>query len=257
MPVGEGVPAQEVPGDERKVRERQGVRVLGVHPAEGLAHLADLHQEAAGQCRERDVALLDPDLLGPESEEEVGAGVRVDDGLEGKLRLLQAQRGLPAAGRRAGHRHEVPDGGDVGVEHLGRGSRRPVDGEGGGSSFRRRARRDSGGRGWPGRRLGSLRRRRGRGLVRRTRAFEGADPRLDRRHPGAVLLAQGVELAAEPGEILARRGRRLLGGAGAGGNEQETDADQHQGRCGRRPSTHASLEVALPELVDAGARHPH
>ncbi len=57
--------------------------------------LADLHEEVPGDRQERDVSLLDADvaLLAPERDEEVRAGVRIDDRLQADLGLLSWRLG--------------------------------------------------------------------------------------------------------------------------------------------------------------------
>ena len=115
--------ARQVVGDEGTIGPRNHVAVERVHLAERRAHLSDLDEQPAWNRGEREEALLEIDALLPERHEEVGAGVGIDDRLEGGLRLGHLQRGTRIDRVPAGRAEEVPDHGDVGVEDL-RGRRR-------------------------------------------------------------------------------------------------------------------------------------
>ncbi len=84
--------ADEVLGDERAIGPRHLVGMERVDLAEPRPQLPDLQQQAARQRRERDEALLEIDALLGKSHEEVGAGIRIDDRLEGRFGLAHRQR---------------------------------------------------------------------------------------------------------------------------------------------------------------------
>ena len=85
--------AHQVLGHERAVGPGHHVVVHLVDLAERRPHLPDLQQQVGGQRRERDEALLHADRVRREGQEEVGPRVRVHDGLEGRLCLVQLEGG--------------------------------------------------------------------------------------------------------------------------------------------------------------------
>src|SRR2546425_13107365 len=86
--------AHEVVDDQRPIRPRQDMIVKPVHLAERRAHLADLREQTAWQLRKGEEALLEVDTFLAKRNEEVRAGVRIDDRLEGRLRFVHLQRGI-------------------------------------------------------------------------------------------------------------------------------------------------------------------
>ena len=161
------------------------------------AHLADLHQQAARQRRERDEALLDAHLFA-EGEEEVGARVGIDDRLKRRLGFVQLEGRLAARWRSDGA-EEVADHRDVGIEDLGRGRRVAVHGQravgppapsapagtgGGGSACAARA---------AARVARAPRAGCAGGGGRRRLPFERRQARLERGQPLAVFGAEGLD----------------------------------------------------------------
>ena len=81
-----------------------------VHLAEAGAHAADLGEQVGGERRQRDEALLDLDALFAEREEQIGAGVGIDHGLQRDLRLAELGAGqIFAVAGAAGDAEEVAD----------------------------------------------------------------------------------------------------------------------------------------------------
>ena len=113
-------PTDEVLADERSIGSRDRVRVQRIDLAELRAELAGLQQQAGGQRRERDVALFELRPLRPGGDKEIGACVRIDDGLKRRLRFAQLHGRLAAELVLAGDADEVADDRDVRVEHLRR-----------------------------------------------------------------------------------------------------------------------------------------
>jgi len=111
--------AEEVQHHERRVRVRTDVRVFRVQLAERGLELAGLHDEVAGQRQEGDVPLLDSDAaLAVAGHEEVRAGVRIDDGLQGDLGFLELEARLVVDRVVADEAQSVSDHGDAGVEDV-------------------------------------------------------------------------------------------------------------------------------------------
>ena len=95
--------------------------------AEGGAHLSHLSDEAAGQSGKGDVTLFEVDAFFAERDEEVSAGVRINDRLEAHFRFvhLECRRGLQGDGTLLGIAaqcaDEISDDTDIGIERF-RGS---------------------------------------------------------------------------------------------------------------------------------------
>ena len=115
---------KQVLGHQRPIGPRQHVRVQRVDLAERRPHLADAHQDAAGQRRKRDEALFEIDAFFAERDEEIGACVRIDDGLERHLRLGHLQRRLRVHRVPAGGAEEVADDRRRRIEDVRRRRRR-------------------------------------------------------------------------------------------------------------------------------------
>ena len=111
--------AHQILGDQRPVDPGQHVVVQRVDLAEGRAHLADFELQSGGQRGEGDVALFQIDALLAEGEEEIGAGVGVDDFLEADFAFVHFERRRGASAVIAGGADEIADHADIGVEHLG------------------------------------------------------------------------------------------------------------------------------------------
>ncbi len=123
-----------------------------------------------------------PISSGPIGEEEVGARIRIHDGLEAQLGLVQLQRGLGALPLVSHGTQEVADDRDVGVEDLGAG-RGVVARNGAGGFGCGQARRN-------GRTLG----RRGRGNRCGRRSRRGLGYRCARRGRGLKRFYLGGQL---------------------------------------------------------------
>src|SRR6185369_5478631 len=149
---------------------------------------------------QRDEPFLEVDALLTEREEEIGARVRVDDGLKRDLRFVHLER------RRRVHRvlargaEEIADHSHVGIEHFRVADRGSVS-----RQRLRRLRRCSGGR----RRLGD-RRRLDRRRSRGRRPFGGRQFLLERSEALAVLLLQGFEVLPQLIDLLPQRLRVVL-----------------------------------------------
>ena len=83
--------ANEVVGHERTIDPRNLVRVRDVDFAERRAELADLREQAAGQRRKRDEPFFEIDPFLAEGQEEIGAGIRIDNRLQRHLRFRHLQ----------------------------------------------------------------------------------------------------------------------------------------------------------------------
>ena len=139
------------------------------------------------------------DFFGSDGDEEVGASVRIDDGLEATAPTPACSSdGSPPPGDLAGRADEVSDRGDVGVEDLRGSGAAAVDGK-----RRRRRGLFRYGRRRRGRRRLRCRRRGAAGLER-------LEPRLERRDSAFVLLPQRRELSPQLDDFVALG--RLLGG---------------------------------------------
>ena len=91
--------------------------------AERGAHLPDLRQETSGQRRQCGVAFLERDALLAERQEEVGAGIRIDDALKRRFGLVHLERRLGIDGIVARGPEEIADDRDVRIEDLGAADR--------------------------------------------------------------------------------------------------------------------------------------
>ncbi len=87
--------------------------------AEGGAHFAGLQLEADGEGGEGDIAFLEVDAVLAEAEEEVGAGVGVDDLLHADFALVHFEGGRVAVGRISGVADKIADHRDIWVERFG------------------------------------------------------------------------------------------------------------------------------------------
>ena len=189
--------AHEVPGGERPIGPRQDMRVKRVDLAERRALLAHLHQQPARERGERDEAFFDADAGLAEREEEVGARVGIDDGLERCLGFRKRHRRLRPHGVAPRRAKEIADDGHVGVEDLRRRrnvavNRQRSAGAAGALCTRRHLRRCGGGSGH--------RRRWGR---RCPSTFKCGKPCFESRE--ALL-----ELAFHAVDLLAKRLRRCI-----------------------------------------------
>ena len=235
--------ADEIARHQRTIGPRQHVVVQRVHLAEGRAHLADLGQQAARQFRERQKSFLEIDARFPERDEEIGARVRIDDGLEGRLRFVHLERRLRVDQVPAGRAEEVADHRHVRVEDL-----RSRDGA---AVYRQRAARAT--RAF---RAGRHRRRRLRRLPRRLRSRAGLSGRrrgrrrrlslrrrelaFERRQPIAVLLFERLEVAAQLIDLLSQRLRVVLC------RRRGRTERQRNGRDHRARKSHGSHETPPP-----------
>ena len=202
--------AEQVLRHQRPVGPGQHVVVHRVDLAERAAHLADLGQQAAGQRGEGDEAFLDLHAFGPERQEEVGARVRIDDGLERGSASCISSDGR--ASTRCAHRaQEVADDGDVGIEHLRARRGVAVDGQWAGCFGAHRARR-SFDNGWWCRRSGP-------GLSRRGSSGRPSLERLELRREFSHLFLQRRELRPEQCNVVGRRGRLGASHPGHAGQE--------------------------------------
>ena len=78
---------------QRALDPGQNMVMHRVDLAEGGAHLTHLRHEAAGQSRESDVAFLQVHAFLAKGNEEVAAGVGIDDRLESDLGLVHLEGG--------------------------------------------------------------------------------------------------------------------------------------------------------------------
>jgi hypothetical protein len=245
--VGQGDPvvgeallaAGQVLRHEGPVGEGQHVDVHCVHLAEGVAQLPGLEEEAAGGGGEGDVRLLHPDLVRAVGEEEVGAGVGIDDRLEAELGLVQLEGGLAAARGLPDGADEVADGRDVGVEDLGAGCGASVQGQVARGTTRSRGSRRHRRRVGPGRRAGSGRRRHG---------LQGLDLRRQLVHLGL----EGGDLALELLDLLGARGRLSQGTTGDAEREPEPGREEHGTQ--RRGTTHGGPHASKDDRSDGSIR---
>ena len=215
--------ADQVVGHERTIGPRQQVRVQGVDLAERRAHLADLREQSAGQRRKRDEPFLELDALLAKRQEEIGAGVRIDDRLERHLGLGHLQRRRRVDVVLSGGAEEVADHGHVGVEDLRRRGARRVDGQRAAWPAR------------PGRARRHLRGRRRGGLARWSR-LSGAqrrEPRFERGEPGLEILSQLVDLLPD----VLRRGRARARGLPG---KRRDPCDRHNEKKRKRPLNETS-----------------
>ena len=110
--------ADEVQRDERPIGPRQHVVVHRVDLAERGAHLSDLCQQPARQRRQCGVAFLERDALLAKRQEEVGTGIRIDDGLKRRFRLVHLERRLGIDGIVASGPEEITDDRNVRIKDL-------------------------------------------------------------------------------------------------------------------------------------------
>ena len=111
--------ADEIHGGEGTVNEAESMVVDGVDLAEAGAHLADSGDEAGREPGEGDVALFDIDAGFAEREEEIAAGVGVNDGLDAELGFVHLEAGRRSDAIVPGGGDEIADHADVGIEELG------------------------------------------------------------------------------------------------------------------------------------------
>ena len=98
--------------------------VQRVHLAEGGAHLAHSQLKASRQGGEGEEAFFQVDAVLAKADEEVGAGVGIQNGLESHLAFVHFKRGRAMLRAISGSAQEVANDGDVGIKNLGGGSAR-------------------------------------------------------------------------------------------------------------------------------------
>ena len=210
-------PAEQVLADQRPIRPWQCVGMERVDFAHLLFQLPYLGQQATRERRERNEAFFNLDAFGREGDEEVRPGVRIDNRLERRFRLvhLEGRRGVDLVATSC--TQEIADDRDVRVEDLGQRGRAAVDGQrslwSAGASRTCRNRRFSRGSRRRGRCWFCRRRRRnGRRRLRqrgyrfnrcRSASFDLSKTSLERRQSRAVRIADRLELATQPVELFA------------------------------------------------------
>ena len=179
--------------------------------------LPDLRQQTARERRERDEALLEIDALFAERDEEVGARVRIDDGLERGFRLVHLEApagstslagsvlGLPTAPRKS----PMTAMSGLNTFEAPAAAVLALDAASGHCRGRGRGRRRG-----PAGRCGRL-----------AAAFDGREPRLERRQARVEILLELIDRRAQRLGIC-RRLRRGLRRCPRRGHRQ-TDDHEH------------------------------
>src|SRR5215813_3256753 len=98
-----------------------------IHLAEGRAHLACFGYEILGQRSEGDETFFQIHTFFTEGDEEVGASVRIDDGLQSNFRLMHLERGRGIDRVVSQSTDEIANHADVGIQGFGRSRTRATE----------------------------------------------------------------------------------------------------------------------------------
>jgi hypothetical protein len=111
--------ANQVGRDKGTVSPGKHMIVQAIHLAESGPHLSGLYEEPAGNRRKREKAFFEIHAFLAEGEEEVGASIRIDNGLERHFRFMHLERRSRVHLIGPKGSQKVTDYRDIGIECLG------------------------------------------------------------------------------------------------------------------------------------------
>src|SRR5205823_425180 len=113
------IAALQIERNQRTVNPGQYVVMQSVHLAEGGAHLASLYDKPFGQRRKSKKAFFQVYSFFAKRNEEIGAGIRVNNRLQAYFRFMHLERRRGFKRVVPGANDEIADHADIRIQRLG------------------------------------------------------------------------------------------------------------------------------------------